>query len=49
MLVPGKLAFYFDHHQVVAIELSHRSGLPVLAEHGELLRQIDCLHDRSLV
>ena len=30
--VPNELAFDFDDHEVVAIELTYRSGLPVLVE-----------------
>jgi hypothetical protein len=29
VLVPNKLALYFDHHQVMPVELTDHAGLPV--------------------
>jgi hypothetical protein len=29
VLVPNKLALYFDHHQVMSVELTDHAGLPV--------------------
>lgn len=44
--VPNELAFDFDDHEVVAIELPHRSRLPMLVECRELLREVDRIHLR---
>ena len=44
VLVPCKLALQLDHHEVMTVELAHRSGLPVLGKRRELVCEIDALH-----
>ena len=34
VLVPNELAFDFDNHEIVTVELAHRPWLPVLGERG---------------
>ncbi|MND04177.1 hypothetical protein D3C83_243320 [compost metagenome] len=44
MLVPGKLALEFHHHQIVAIERADHARLPMALELRELVGEIDLFH-----
>src|SRR5262249_39036165 len=48
VLVPHELSLELDHPQVVPVELTDRSRLPILGKHGELFREIDALHGSHL-
>ena len=41
MFVPNKRAFHFDDHEIVPIELTDGSWLPMLCKRRECFRQVD--------
>jgi hypothetical protein len=45
VLVPDKLAFDLDDHEVMPVELTDGSRLPVLRERRKFFRQVDGFHD----
>jgi len=44
VLVPGEFPFHLHHHQVVPVEGSHRSWLPVFVERGQFLGKVHSCH-----
>jgi hypothetical protein len=44
MLVPHEFSFDPGHHEIVAVELTNGSRLPVLSKRRKLLGEIDCIH-----
>ena len=44
MFVPDELTFDLDHHQIMAVELTDGSWLPVLCEGGKLFCKVDCIN-----
>src|SRR5262245_34524861 len=49
VLVPNKRPLHFDYHQVVAIELTNRSWLPMLRKAREFVREVNSLHSCLLL
>jgi len=45
VLVPVEWALHLHDHQVVAVELAYGAGAVVLGEAGQLLGQVDRVHD----
>ena len=44
MSVPHEFSLNFDYHEVVVIELTDGSRLPILNERRELLGEVDSIH-----
>jgi hypothetical protein len=44
MLVPDKFALHFDDHEVMAVELPHDAGSPIICKRGQLVGQVYGFH-----